>query len=969
MSLRGPPLVALIAVLVISSLGFVTFAGASAHAIDSAAPQPLSVGEGGVLLCYPYLVEANGLVNLQTGSAYSLWPGDVAVKASCSQGYILVVGLNGAYLISTSSTPSVVKFAELALRSLIGVFGDSAAYFVNGTVVVIAPGQDYAILPPPLSDPISFTVNTGVPEVLLYQPANGTFELEFPVSAIVPLSISSGYPSGFVNGSQVFVQASNGTLFEFTVVPYSRPTLTASYSIPIDFSKMYVANPNYVIGLTDVGVALVELQYPPLINVLGNVNMTPVGYYAYLLNTTYVYIHGSWVPVPGYAIGTLGQLAVMTDQGSRTMLYPLFPTQLEAGVSVSGYLEVGNYYVKISLAPGSYALPSPSVLEMTGMSIQLMGGYEAFPFNVTYPSKPVVLVFPSSLAGLETITGVDSVSSGDGGLLLLRPSYAEVMTESGEELEIPGSWLYGGLGPAGVALYANGTIFVFNYQGAEVASYPALISYVPLVLSPYELGGRYYVVVEGPGAPGNGTFYIFGPSGVTSFQAALRLIDVGTGVSVVYSFGGNSGYIEADPITIPIEVQRLSGAVNGLTVVYRTPSGNYVLDDLQTGAQYVLLDAPSLPVYPLGPDSIAVFDSHTGALTIINLTQLMESELSITVLSTPMTYIYVNNTLAGVGSAVAYAPYGATLNITAYRPYTIPSTTIVHLTGPLTLSLTPVPLVANVSLHVVSPIPVNYVTADVNGSSVTWYVNKTIQLTAGVPYVITITSTSPLNYCSVTTTETTFLPGSEVLTYNCTLRLPVLELVSALPATVVIATASGPITTLNVTPGIPQYVAVTPGTYTIASSTTVSGRAPLSKVVTLKSPGLYPYNVTPPPISLVGILTAYSNVPYANVSILFENGTMIASHIGSLSLSLKPGIYMVRVSAPGYVNATKYVSLSAGATLNVLVPLTPYSPPKRVLPLRRLIVVGGAVGATAAAAGLGFVIYRRSRMAPEEVQI
>jgi len=93
------------------------------------------------------------------------------------------------------------------------------------------------------------------------------------------------------------------------------------------------------------------------------------------------------------------------------------------------------------------------------------------------------------------------------------------------------------------------------------------------------------------------------------------------------------------------------------------------------------------------------------------------------------------------------------------------------------------------------------------------------------------------------------------------------------------------------------------------------------------------------------------------------------SRIGSVSISLRPGVYLVSASAPGYVNVTKSVIVSAGSTMSVVLPLTPYTPPVHRVPLTRLIVIGAAVGVTAAAAGLGLVMYRRSRLPPEEVQI
>jgi len=76
-----------------------------------------------------------------------------------------------------------------------------------------------------------------------------------------------------------------------------------------------------------------------------------------------------------------------------------------------------------------------------------------------------------------------------------------------------------------------------------------------MIMSPYQLGNNYYLLLEGPGAPGNGTIYIYGPSGVTSFQETLRVEDVGTGVSVVFSPSSSAGYIQAGPLTIPIQVR------------------------------------------------------------------------------------------------------------------------------------------------------------------------------------------------------------------------------------------------------------------------------------------------------------------------------------------------------------------------------------------------------------------------------
>ena len=926
----------------------------------------LTIGSGGVALCYPYMVESGQLVNLRTGTTYSFWPGDAAIAASCSDGYILVVGLHGAYFISASG-PSLEKFSEMWAGDLIGLSGDTAAYFVNGSIYVLTPQQDYVILPPPGSKPISYTVNSGVPEVLLY--GNGTFALEFPVKSLVPLNITSYHPSGTVNVSLVVVQASNGTLYEMSETPYSKPTVVNTYTLPVHLSTIPVATQNYVIGVSKAGMILVQLQPVEVLQVLGNVTITPVGYYAPWLGYTYVFVDGSWVPVPGFAIGVLGQLAVVTDVRNATVLYPLYPTSLTAWVSLSGELVLGNYSLRVSMSPGTYALPSPSVLEMIGKALQLIGGSESYPPNITYPSRMIVLVYPSSGTGLETMDGVTYVAAGAGSLLVIRNGNAYVMTAEGTVLTLQGPWLYGGLGPAGVALYANGTIYVFNYQGQRVASYTALISYVPMIMSPYEIGGNYYVLLEGPGAPGNGTFYIFGPSGVTSFQAPLRVEDVGSGISVVYGSNGTTGYIEAGPVTIPIQVQRLYASVNGLTVSYRTPSGDYVLVDLNTGQEFVVLDAPDLQAYALGPYGLAVYNPSDTTLEIINVSELMQSEVVLNVLSSPGSYIYVNGTLAGIGNATIYAPYGSTLNITAARQYTMPNMKIVHLTGPLTISVAPIPLIANLTLSVVSPIPISSVTVSINGTKLTWPVKGTIQLTAGVPYTITILSASPLNYCAPQSTTTIFPPGQDVFTFNCTLRVPVLELFSALPATVEVAASSGPIATINVTPGVNEYLALMPGSYTIVSTTSVTGRAPLSQVVSISSPELYALNVTPPPKAAVAILTAYSNVPYANISVYFSNGTLIASHIGSVSLSLKPGIYIVKASAPGYVNVTKSIMLASGTTNNFLIPLTPYVPPKKSIVPITLIMVGAAVGATAAAAAVGFLLYRRSRISPEELQI
>jgi hypothetical protein len=56
------------------------------------------------------------------------------------------------------------------------------------------------------------------------------------------------------------------------------------------------------------------------------------------------------------------------------------------------------------------------------------------------------------------------------------------------------------------------------------------------------------------------------------------------------------------PHTIPIQVQKFYASVNACLCL-QDPSGNYVIDDLATGDQYVVLDAPLMPVYPLGNGS------------------------------------------------------------------------------------------------------------------------------------------------------------------------------------------------------------------------------------------------------------------------------------------------------------------------------------------------------------------------------
>jgi hypothetical protein len=157
--------------------------------------QFLVVGSNGVALCYPYLVEASGLENLVTGSNVSLWPNDVALQATCSQGYIVVIGEHGAYFIS-SQGPYLARFSELPYDDFVGASGDMVAYFINRTVFVVTPSYDYVMYPPPNFTPISFSVNSGVPEALLYH--NGTFALEFPPNAVFYLNVTSPYHGGIV---------------------------------------------------------------------------------------------------------------------------------------------------------------------------------------------------------------------------------------------------------------------------------------------------------------------------------------------------------------------------------------------------------------------------------------------------------------------------------------------------------------------------------------------------------------------------------------------------------------------------------------------------------------------------------------------------------------------------------------------------------------------------------------------------
>ncbi|ADL19160.1 hypothetical protein ASAC_0754 [Acidilobus saccharovorans 345-15] len=947
---------------------------AASTSAKASATLPVLLNGSSVGLCYPYLIAQGGVLDLATGSFTDPWPGDVALGASCGDGFIAVLGYQGTYFLY-SSNASLAWVVREPYSDIIGVYSGMVVYNLSNEAYVEGPRGTAAVIPLPQgSRVLSFSYANGP---LLLEDVNGTLELQSPQGAL-PLNVSGsgGQPTGILNGTRAYVfgyvdgQGPMLLIFDVSASPLRAVPVgefVASF-VPL---AVYRAQGDELVVQGPPGLELVTACCGRTrAQVIGDALPVPDGYYVPSSGYSYVMSGGSWIPVPGLEVASLGGVAFITDYNGVTLLAPAVPTTLVAEAPVYGTLNISGLLVQLNLTPGAYELPTPSLLLVGNRLLDLLGGTLAYPAKVGGPVRAVYVVRPPAVSPLEVFRQVTYMASGGGSLLLVVPSKAIVLspgvnvTVSPRPLVIPGEWLYGGLGPGGIALYsANGTVYVFSYSGSPVAAYRANITFVPTYMGVYRAYGGYYVMVESSG-PFGAYMYVYGPGGASEYRLQSPVVeDPSSGVAVT------PAGVQAPGLNISLPAVVSTASVNGASAAFQGADGNLYIVNLSSMTEYVVMPAWGgyLRYAPMPGGLLAIYNKSSFTVEIVSYEGLVQGAWQVNIsASPPSAVIYINGTRVGVGSATVYdiaTPINVTVSAAGYAAY---SSTVLPLTSEdIKVSLRPVTVYA--TLSVVSPIPVSYVEGYINGSSFRLPVNSSLQLLSGIPYEVEVNYFYPLNVCAPVS-ETVIMKSNGTIEVSCSLTTPVLKLVSSLPASVKVSKSGVTVFSGQLEPEAPLYLPVAPGSYDVLS--TANGLSASIKVnATL--PQLYSYNVTPtaPPAPPRGTIEAVSNVSSASVYVRFPNGTLVAVGVGRVEVSVSPGQYVVSAEGTGYVGVNRTVTVSPGSTVNVTLGLVPVRRGAPVVRNVKYYIIAGALAATAIAAYMGYSYYRSRSPYQEQQEI
>jgi hypothetical protein len=953
-----------LALTLLLALLLVALMPAGGHGARAAggASLPLLSNSTPVALCYPYLITASGVINLASGQSYSPWPGDVAVNASCGEGYMAVVGEDGAYFLYMSNA-SVSSVVALPASDVVGIYSDLIAYNVSGSVYVEGPRGLEATLELPANFSVVSFSYVGSP-VLLERAPGGAFYIQSP-QGLLGLNVTSPAPSGYLNGSTAYVFGYMGGAGPYLLIyrvsgrPLSAQLLSA---VPVSLVplRVYWASGSYVMALSGAGLVLIKASltgasYQPI----GSAVPVPGGYYMPLTGYSYILYRGSWEPVPGEVVGSLGNIAFVVNYAGASALAPALPTALDLSARAQVLVNVSGLLVSLRLPPGSYEVPTPSTLYVNGTQLEALGGAVEYPPRYGAPRLTAYFVRPRALVPIETFYPVTYASSGAGAALLVVPAEAIVLTQAGSQglpprpVEIPGEWLFGGVGPGGVALYsANNTITVFNYAGRPVAYYRANISYVPTYMGVYVAYGGYYVMVEEETLSGC-KLTIYGPGGASSLSLPWPVaLDPMTGLEVTPSGLEGPGV----NLTIPVDVQTAS--VNGLSAAFAGANGDLYIVNLSSSEEYIMITAPqgSLKFLPLWGGELLIYNETSFTAEVVSYSDMVGGEWRVNVSASPSdATIYLNGTPIGVGSAYFYDS-AMPVNVTAEAPGYAPLSYVVVPLADTSVRLSLSPAFVYARLSVSSPVPVNYVEAYVNGTPLTWAVNGSVRLLSRVPYRVDVVGFYPYNVCAPVS-ETIALSSNATIDLSCSLTMPVLRLFSAVEASLSLTKYGVTVFSGVIGAGQEVYMPVAPGSYNITAS---ANGMTFSALVNATRPALYSYNVTPtaPPRPTRGTIEVYTNVSDASVEVAFPNGTPVAIGVGRVAVGVAPGAYVVSARAAGYRQVNRTVSVSAGQTVNVSLGLAPVKAVRRVSVNLSYYVIGAAVAATVVAIYLGMRYYR-----------
>jgi len=939
-------------------------------------------------VCYPWVVFAQGFLDL---SAWVFTPGiggDEATSVICGDKDFIVVGAAGVYLVSRDTGAIIQALPTAGDTKFIGHSGGFLAFLLGGEKVVVrTPFQGDTVIPLQLDGgrlrAIKFGAISGHIFVAYIVEAQGSVALRYstPVRTVTAAALSPASSALHIHGRHIIVENDGVEVYE--VADPSLPSIRKlpGYSVYLpfdiasfvkgDFSELYLYT-------ADGAVIKLDLQGRRW-SYLGHGVVTDAGIFVHsrfdpARSTTYVAVRGVVHPVPGFAVARIGGLVFTNllsgDGGAEAaVLYPVERSVLVATRSLDGVLQVTDdggevRLIKLRLAPGTYILPRGSTVA-TDMGLILLDKDEVFyppPIQETQvaPASPVrylVLEFPRTYQVLDTFEGVVHVSGGGGRLLIVMRDRAVVYAPYGVAAVIPGVWRWGGISDH-VVLYDGATLRVYDLAGNPRASYAAFILEEPLQAQAVKTGRGYdvHLLFRGQHVVVNAT----GVFNIPDYPVP-RKEDKVSGLRV---------NLYAQPeVRYGVFTYRIPSAdrveVNMHTVAWTQGSTWFILE-VPLMTVYAFLNAPSAAIYPLG-DYLAVLAG--GTLRILPFKSWIVSACFVDIVAPPFASIYVDGRLVGNGSLRFYAECGRRVDIVAVAEYHSPdSVSVTVAPGGVRVALAPKPKVSLVRLHVLAPggLPVEAVEVEVDGERMVWNVGEVKGFVAEKPHEIYVSSFRPYDVCRPQAfSNVRFREGEDALVVPCQLVGSVLGIKSDVPVLVAVYTERGELVmTAQVMPGVPVFTLAEPGAH-ILKSKPVEGKY-VEREVTVFIPErqVVLVDVTPLPY---GRLVVRAVPEVARIQVMDWNGTLVGEGVGEVAVDVPPGFYQVAAAAPGYLQYFEMVEVRAGETKEVSAVLAPQPPATAPAPrpiwenrLFQLLVVLAVLAAAVIVA-----LWRRRRAARE----
>jgi len=948
-------------------------------------PQMIQFAEPVVGMCYPWLMMKHTIMNLPMGTIYPGVGGDSAVSVYCGGDYFAVRGNNGVYifrmdigyLYRTLFLSDTLRFVDFKHDAV-------ALYDASNNVVFVSnvkADSDVTIKLSAIPLRISFDIVNGLP-VIVYSVGsvgNASYVVATPGGEIWLPYV--GYGATAIHGDTVYLEANGIKLIKIDALALTYKEIDY-IPLPFRVTDILSVYDRYLLASSYGILVLIDVEPSSptykTFRVVGEARITPVGYFVPQTGTTYVILPDRIEPVPGYAVAVFYSAAAFTNiiagnESVQAVLWPFRTTVLVVTKELRGVMYSGGHAIAVHLPPGRYSLPRGAVIRVGAEMLLLDSDI------VTYPelraSADIALVpsvayyvteFPSRYLPLDVIDGVKAVYVEGGYAVLIRDRDAIVYGPYGATARIPGTWMFGGVGDC-VVLY-DGNLRLYDFAGNPLTNYLYYVPFTPDYVTCLHLNGAYIVEIY------VGTIkYVVGPKISTAEVSDVpRYRDPG-GLEVMLTVPPKLS-MDGFDFGLPTGAQDIY--INKYRATWRIQSNVYILS-IPDKAVFVLVNAPTgKTFYPL-EDYVLMYDSSSGTVEVLPYKAWFVGGCYIDLTTDSDADVYVNNRLFGTGSMRIYAPCNRAVNVETTKPYHKPAKATVYVVKPTSLDLRPTPIIANVVLDVVAPnnLTISTVVVKIDGVLLDWRVGETRRFLAKT-YSIEVIEFRPADVCEHYSFNQTFVEGDNKLTITCRLTAAVLAVYSRVPASVRVFAAGVDIETgvplrlVDLVPNEIRYIPVSPGSYTIVSEPDPSLQGYTRRIINVTIPDLrvVVLDVTP---AQYGKLVVEATVPIASIEVYSETGT-VAAGVGKVEVSLPPGTYVVRATAPNYRPFMTSAEVRPGEITTVtavLIPLPQQTPPPQPPIWQRIEFQISAIAATVAAAVFAMWYRRRKKHEVPETEV